>query len=110
MGCRDLCLFSNIMGVNGALNVLVTVPKKYILKNSSDTHTQLQDYFFKSVFCEDFCENIDTSFVFKVILVQSLRAFLCLLLYFNFEMLTACGGVCALSSSDKAKGGSGPEV
>ena len=27
------CLFSNIMKLNGALNVMLTVPKKYISKN-----------------------------------------------------------------------------
>ena len=30
IGRRDVCLFSNIMGLNGALNVVLTVPKKYI--------------------------------------------------------------------------------
>ena len=30
IGCKNVCLFSSIMGVNGALNVVLTVPKTYI--------------------------------------------------------------------------------
>ena len=28
IGCRDFCLFSNIMGVIGAINVVLKVPQK----------------------------------------------------------------------------------
>ena len=30
IGCRDFRLFSNIMGLNGALNVVLTMPKQYM--------------------------------------------------------------------------------
>ena len=32
IGCRDFCLLSNVMGVNSALNVVLTDPQKYMGK------------------------------------------------------------------------------
>ena len=36
ISCRDFCLLSNIMGLNGALNVVLTVPKNIFEKLNSN--------------------------------------------------------------------------